>query len=202
MKLNEKLIELRKQKGLSQEQLSYHLDVSRQAISRWENGVTQPDLDHIDKLCKIYDITPDELLGYQGKDRKQTSKQIFIIIGLVLAVCGLILGLNIGNRSNYDDYHHFYVDALKMMTIEETETYKKYNLSYMPSVINESFEYTIVVNDEKGNVTEFEAILKGNIVYSVITLQKDEDVIIYAQVKLDNLKYSSPLIKVWAMKEG
>ena len=57
------------------------------------------------------------------------------------------------------------------------------------------------MNDEKGHNTEFEAVLKNNIVYSVITLQKNEDVIIYAQVKLDNLKYSSPLIKVWAMKE-
>lgn len=201
MKLSERLIELRKQKGLSQEQLSYQLDVSRQAISRWENGVTQPDLENIDKLCRIYDMTPDELLGYQDKNNIKPSRKIFLIIALVLIVCGMILGLNIGEKNNYDDYHYFYVDALKMMTIEETKDYKKYNLSYMPSVINDAFEYTIVVNDEKGHNTEFEAVLKDNIVYSVITLQKNEDVIIYAQVKLDNLKYSSPLIKVWAMKE-
>ena len=83
MKLSDKLIELRKQKGLSQEQLSYQLDISRQAISRWENGVTQPDLDNIEKLCKIYDITPDELLGYPMKANKQTSKKIFMIVILV-----------------------------------------------------------------------------------------------------------------------
>ena len=44
MKFCEKLIQLRKQKGYSQESMAEKLDVSRQAISRWENGETTPDM--------------------------------------------------------------------------------------------------------------------------------------------------------------
>ncbi|MBP3585058.1 MAG: helix-turn-helix transcriptional regulator, partial [Peptococcaceae bacterium] len=45
MKLSDKLIALRKNAGMSQEELAEKLDVSRQAISRWENGSAKPDAD-------------------------------------------------------------------------------------------------------------------------------------------------------------
>ena len=45
MKFNEKLIKLRKEKGLSQEGLADKLDVSRQSVSKWESGQTYPEID-------------------------------------------------------------------------------------------------------------------------------------------------------------
>ena len=47
MKLAEKIVTLRKQKGLSQEALAEHLNVSRQAVSRWELGTALPDATNI-----------------------------------------------------------------------------------------------------------------------------------------------------------
>lgn len=47
MKLNEKLIKLRKQNGLTQDELASKLNVSRQAISKWENVDSEPELNNI-----------------------------------------------------------------------------------------------------------------------------------------------------------
>lgn len=62
MKLSEKLYRLRRQNGLSQEQAAERLDVSRQAISKWESGQSVPDPDKLIALSKLYDITTDYLL--------------------------------------------------------------------------------------------------------------------------------------------
>jgi transcriptional regulator with XRE-family HTH domain len=54
MNITEKLIQLRKSKGISQEELAEKLDVSRQAISRWETGTALPDANNILALSKLW----------------------------------------------------------------------------------------------------------------------------------------------------
>lgn len=54
--MNDKLVQLRKKNGLSQLELAEKLNVSRQAISKWEIGTTVPSVDNIKKLSKLYDI--------------------------------------------------------------------------------------------------------------------------------------------------
>ena len=54
MNITEKLIQLRKSKGISQEELAEKLDVSRQAISRWETGTALPDPNNILALSKLW----------------------------------------------------------------------------------------------------------------------------------------------------
>ena len=68
MKLSDKLIELRKTKGWSQEDFAEKLDVSRQAISRWENGTALPDAQNILRISKLFNVTADYLLNddYEG----------------------------------------------------------------------------------------------------------------------------------------
>lgn len=63
MKLAEKILALRKSRGLSQEELAEKLNVSRQAISRWENGTALPDASNILQLSKIFGVTADYLLN-------------------------------------------------------------------------------------------------------------------------------------------
>ena len=63
MKLSDKLIELRKEKGWSQEDIAERLDVSRQAISRWENGTALPDAQNILRISKLFNISSDFLLN-------------------------------------------------------------------------------------------------------------------------------------------
>ena len=63
MKLSDKLIALRKNAGMSQEELAEKLDVSRQAISRWENDSAKPDADHLLQISKLFGVTADYLLN-------------------------------------------------------------------------------------------------------------------------------------------
>ena len=63
IELGNRLAELRKQHGLSQEELADQLGVSRQAISKWERGEASPDTDNLIELARIYGISLDELLG-------------------------------------------------------------------------------------------------------------------------------------------
>lgn len=63
MKLSDKIIQLRKTNGWSQEDLAEKLNVSRQAISRWENGTALPDSNNILQLSKMFNVTADYLLN-------------------------------------------------------------------------------------------------------------------------------------------
>lgn len=62
MELCERLIELRKKANLSQEKLAEILDVSRQAVSKWETGASNPDIHHIIRLGEIYHVSIDDIL--------------------------------------------------------------------------------------------------------------------------------------------
>ncbi len=62
MKLNEKIYDCRKKAGLSQDALAERLGVSRQAVSKWELGSAQPDLDNIVALANVFGVTTDWLL--------------------------------------------------------------------------------------------------------------------------------------------
>ena len=63
MMLGEKILQLRKERGLSQEQLASQITVSRQAISKWELGEAMPDVENIVQLSKIFNVTTDYLLS-------------------------------------------------------------------------------------------------------------------------------------------
>ena len=62
MKFEEKLISLRKKAGMSQEELAERIDVSRQAVSRWELGSTLPDAPNLLKLSDLFGVSIDYLL--------------------------------------------------------------------------------------------------------------------------------------------
>lgn len=73
MNLGQRLLELRKSKQLSQEEVAERLDVTRQTISKWETDQSTPDFDKIVPLCKLYGITTDELLIGKKLDDKNSS---------------------------------------------------------------------------------------------------------------------------------
>ncbi len=63
MKLGDRILTLRKKEGMSQEQLAEKLNVSRQAISRWELGTALPDANNILQLSKVFGVSADYLLN-------------------------------------------------------------------------------------------------------------------------------------------
>ena len=63
MTLGQRLYEMRKAKGFSQESVAEVLGVTRQTVSKWETDQTTPDFDKIIPICKLYNITTDELFS-------------------------------------------------------------------------------------------------------------------------------------------
>lgn len=85
MNFNEKLINLRKTKGLSQEELGEELKVSRQTISKWESAQSYPDFQRLVLLSDYFGLTLDELVRdwmYRKCGRKiSTAKIVFALSG-------------------------------------------------------------------------------------------------------------------------
>ena len=75
MELYEKLYELRRASGMSQEELAEKLGVSRQAISKWESGATQPELSKLIELSKLYSVSVDELLSLEHAKPEQDAAE-------------------------------------------------------------------------------------------------------------------------------
>ena len=98
MKIEDKLLKLRKEKRLSQEDVAEKLNVSRQTVSKWETGQSSPDLDKIIPLCELYEISSDELLTgkkyeevIKEKKEQENMKAKGIGLSLVIYVLSIIL---------------------------------------------------------------------------------------------------------------
>ena len=74
IKLANRLTELRKEHGYSQEELADKLGVSRQAVSKWERAEASPDTDNLIELARIYGVSLDELLEF-NKEQSETNKK-------------------------------------------------------------------------------------------------------------------------------
>ena len=75
MKLKEKLVALRKEKGLTQLDVAEKLDVSRQAISRWESGTALPSTDNLRCLSSLYEVPIDYLLKEDAERKSNPANE-------------------------------------------------------------------------------------------------------------------------------
>ena len=96
MEFNEKLQELRKNKGLTQEELAEVLFVSRTAISKWESGRGYPSIDSLKAIAKYFSVTIDELLSsgevlnIAEEDNKQKEKHLKSLVFGLLDISALM----------------------------------------------------------------------------------------------------------------
>ena len=72
------LIELRKNKDMSQKELAEKLDVSNKTISRWETGVSFPDIAYLNKMCEIFDVSLSKLIDGNNTENKNLKNLITI----------------------------------------------------------------------------------------------------------------------------
>lgn len=124
MKLEEKLAQLRKEKGLSQAYVAEAMEVSRQAISRWEVGTALPSTENLCKLAKLYGVSIDVLMNDclslsqipkepvatpmtetaetsvdNGSIKNHTVKtRRYLAISTVLVVLGILVGYLLGQH--------------------------------------------------------------------------------------------------------
>lgn len=98
MTIADRIQTLRKQSGLSQEQLAERLDVSRQAVSKWESGQSIPDVDKIIALSELFETTTDYLLkGTQPQpdtaEKSLDSALLCAGAGTIINAAGLIAAI-------------------------------------------------------------------------------------------------------------
>lgn len=101
MAFNENLQNLRKMKGMSQEQLAEQLEVSRQAVSKWESGSGYPETEKLITICEIFDCSIDTLLKGKitadstGEKNKYENLQNRFSRGIALGIGIILLGVTI-----------------------------------------------------------------------------------------------------------
>ncbi|WP_225049956.1 helix-turn-helix domain-containing protein [Priestia megaterium] len=104
MELGEQLQKLREQKNMSREELAQEMNVSRQAVYKWENNKGYPDIENLIKLSDLYNITLDELIkgdrSFQKKivinEKKNNIEDLSdpgFLVGIILGFVGLFLDL-------------------------------------------------------------------------------------------------------------
>ena len=97
MEFNEKLQELRKQKGLTQEELASKLYVTRTAVSKWESGRGYPNIDSLKAIAGFFSVTIDELLSggealkLAEEDEKQNERKRRGLIYALIDISNLLL---------------------------------------------------------------------------------------------------------------
>lgn len=76
--LAENLMSYRKKKGLSQEKIAEYLEVSRQAVTKWETNTSKPNSDNLIKLAQLFEVDVDTLLGNEGGEKSSTQGEVSI----------------------------------------------------------------------------------------------------------------------------
>ena len=127
MELHEKLQELRKQKGLTQEQLAEFLFVSRTAVSKWEQGRGYPNIDSLKAIAKFFNITIDELLSgdelltIAEEDNAQTQGHFLdLIYGLLDCSLAMFFFLPLFGQATENG-----IQAVSLLALTEVAAYLK-----------------------------------------------------------------------------
>lgn len=152
--MGSKILELRKQKHMSQEQLAEKIGVARQTISKWELGETSPDIEQSKKIAQIFHVSLDELvqnnISSKNGNRIISTKLILNILKIILLfliICLLVL-VAIIYFKDYFDVHPTSTGKSITCHIDNQEyTYEVWTKYETPNII-ENF-YT---NDEEMNL--------------------------------------------------
>lgn len=127
MEFNEKLQELRKQKGLTQEELAECLYVSRTAISKWESGRGYPNIESLKAIAKFFSVTIDELLSGEEmltiaeEDHRQKEMHFRdLVFGLLDCSVAMFLFLPVFGQKSGGMIH-----GATLLTLSEVQPYLK-----------------------------------------------------------------------------
>ena len=166
MKFNENLVKYRKLKGLTQEEMAEKMQVSRQSVSKWENGEAVPELAKIMKLADILDVSLDVLCGRdeqsipenkcESKNTKKKQGKVFLSMILAVAIVASgILGFYIGSFEKETASSKVYElpDTIEVADVIFNVQDKKLTCEFVPSIYSENLSYRVIVSDEFANKT-------------------------------------------------
>ena len=94
MILADKIIRLRKKNGCSQEELADKMNISRQAVSKWERDLSFSDISSIPKLAEIFEVSVDELIQVKTETKENIGKnKVDVIVDTALKGIGVAMGI-------------------------------------------------------------------------------------------------------------
>ena len=228
MKFSEQLVKLRKAKGISQEALAEVIGVSRQAISKWETGATQPEMSNIIRLCEILEVNPNILFGLEeakepvsdkisaenensGETKRTNGKQR--LITTVLIVCCILFGMMLGflvksnsmeEENRTDIPIEFSVNGYDLHSEVYADGVKTFRLNFASNISNSEYNYKIIVTDHNGISREFDVRAGADGVYTG-TFQaagQYSPYLISVSVNVGKNTYTDSLIKISKISES
>ena len=121
--LSEKLYKLRKNSGLSQEQLAEQLNVSRQAISKWESGTAVPESEKLITISNYFGVSVDYLLKDDEEDKAKATVSVMdekprMIAGIIICIAGIISMVIWGLLSIFSPEASDQISDSSMITID------------------------------------------------------------------------------------
>lgn len=155
-KIGNLIAKLRKEKGLTQQELGDMVGIGFRAVSKWERGITMPDISIINELSKILGITSDELLSGElnktndHKEKKKISKTIKITISIITIIILIITSITIYLNNKTYVYDITQVDGTDYH-IEGEIIFKKNKISIAINKVmflDNQFSSTIIKNYE------------------------------------------------------
>lgn len=161
MDFGEKLSAARKAKGFSQEELAAKIEVSRQAISKWETCSAQPETANIIKLCEVLEVSPNELFGFDEKapvsknKNKEKSAMKFLIICALIILFFAYLGL-VGKSNPNVNSIRFPITSYEHSLVPEecTDELIAVKIIFTPGNHKDGYSYSLSVSgDFSGETT-------------------------------------------------
>lgn len=137
MELNEKLQQLRKQKGFTQEELAEKLYVSRTAISKWESGRGYPSIDSLKAISKLFGISIDELLSSEElmsiaetEQNEKTNRMRDLIYGALDCMVAMMFVLPFfGERKTEEEM----IRSVSLLELSYLQNYMR--ITYMATIV-------------------------------------------------------------------
>ena len=198
MSFGSNLENLRKQKGWLQDKLADKLHISRQAISKWENGTSKPDIDNVKSISNIFSIGIDELLDNELPDRaakldveKEEKKEnviqvikymiIAVVLIYLISVIGKFISLltivnGIQKYANLDNYHYVITTYDENGLSEKEECWFKDGISKTNNI---SYENNEIIQDSSININYNDNY--GYYVDNLLNVKSEFDVVAYKE---------------------
>lgn len=219
MQFNEQLTALRRAKGISQETLAEQLGVSRQAVSKWETGTAKPELDNILALCRILEVSPNELLGdttqpinelapsvtveslkaanvTASADRKKLLKGTVIWLACIILL--IILGISL--RNSIDRGEAPKIEGCRIYETRSLENAREFTLQITYDFLPEGQPNEIIlrISPHVQDIYKHEqpVTVKGKVGYVTFVLPYGSECTVQHQSKAKGMHYQQDILKI------
>ena len=184
MKFHENLVKYRKLAGFTQEELAKKMQVSRQSVSKWENGEAVPELAKIIRLSELLNVSMDELCGRECKTKVETDIKkktnhfkyaiLIIIFSVTFGVCGYLIGQRVTVVDEVVSEVYELPDNIEVSAVDFMVEGDVLTCNFVPAIYSEKLTYTATIIDYFGNEKTSEVIFQNGMGKVAFTVRHPE----------------------------